>query len=111
MESEEPKSKLDAEIATAFETGKNAASVLKTSIDDNAPAWFVHPVKKLMLDSRTIPFLFGMGVEALGIAIQAVLGVAAYPVLDVITVGVVIIVLAWYQGKNRVKQDSHTVQS
>jgi hypothetical protein len=99
-----PKSKLDTELDSAMQTGKNAVTALKTSIDDNAPLWFITPVKHMMLDDRTIPFLFGMGIEAAGIAIQSAIGFAAYPIIDVLTVGVVILVLAWYQRKHRVRQ-------
>jgi len=64
-------------------------------------------ISALLLDDRTIPFLLGMGLEATGIAVQMMIGYPLFPVLDVLTVGIVVILLAWYQNSKR-SPDVHT---
>jgi hypothetical protein len=53
-------------------------------------------------DTRTIPFLLGMGIEAAGLAIQFALGLPAYPALDAIVVGLFILALYFFQRKQNV---------
>lgn len=98
---EKTKSKLDMEIETAYKNGKNAIVFVKQNMDANAPSWFFAPVKRILLDYRILAFLAGMGVEAAGIAIQQMIGFPITPVIDVVTMGVLVVAIAWYQGKNQ----------
>jgi hypothetical protein len=58
----------------------------------------------VLYDARTLAFLLGMGLEAAGIAIQTMLNLPMYPVLDVLTVGVLIVIIAYFQRKRHVQQ-------
>jgi len=61
-------------------------------------------ISDIVHDNRTIPFMLGMGIEAAGLAIQYALGYPTSPVLDVVTIGVIVIVIAYFQRKKRVQQ-------
>jgi len=95
-------SKLDEDISSAMDTGKNAMSTLKYSIKANAPDWVSKSISGILLDDRTPIFLLGMGFEAAGIAIQYAVGFPAYPILDAITAIVLMGILIWYQRRKRV---------
>ena len=93
-------SKFDDEISAAMNTGKNAVSSLKYSITANAPDSIVKPISAILIDDRTPIFLFGMGCEAAGIAIQYAIGFPAYPILDAITVITLMGIIIWYRRRN-----------
>ena len=59
-------------------------------------------IHAVLFDDRTIPFLLGMGIEALGLAIQFALGLPAYPILDAIVVGVFVLALYYFKRKGDV---------
>jgi|WetSurMetagenome_2_1015567.scaffolds.fasta_scaffold01641_4 hypothetical protein len=60
-------------------------------------------ISSVFTDERTIPFLLGMGIEALGLAIQFALGLPAYPILDAIVVGILVAGLYYFQRKRNVQ--------
>jgi hypothetical protein len=100
MSQDEQKKDLGEEIAATSTWLKNAGSTLLIDIKMNEPKWLTVPLGKILLDTRTNAFLLGMGIEAAGLAIQMVLGIPIYPVVDVITVVVLIGILVWYQRRN-----------
>jgi len=99
-------SKFDDEISSAMDAGRNAVSTMKYSIVANAPDWIVKPITSVIVDERTPAFLFGMGFEAAGIAIQNVIGYPTYPILDALTAIVLMGIILWYQRRKRVQQTS-----
>ena len=92
-------SKLDEELASAHQTAKDAVSSLSFNIQANAPTRLVKFVNTIVTDDRTPAFLLGMGVEAAGIAIQYAIGFPAYPILDAVTVVVLIGILYWWNRR------------
>jgi hypothetical protein len=92
-------SKFDEEMASAYQSGKDAVSSLSFNIKASAPTWLTKLINSIIYDDRTPAFLLGMGVEAAGIAIQYAIGFPAYPIIDAVTVIVLLGIIVWLQRR------------
>jgi hypothetical protein len=59
------------------------------------PRWLSNTCK----DERSYAFVFGMAIEAAGLAVQNVFGVQTYPILDMFTGAAFALILYWYSTK------------
>ena len=98
--------KLEEEIGSVRETVTNAAGIFRDNIDAAAPHWLIRIVRAIIEDGRTPWFMLGMAVEALGITIQFMVGMGAYPIGDFIFGGALAIGLLYWQGKRAEKEDA-----
>lgn len=98
--------KLDDEIGSVKKVVWGAGRFVRDNIDDAAPHWLIRLVRNIVDDDRTPWFMIGMAVEALGITVQFMFKMDAYPTLDFIVGGALGIGLLYFQGRRAEKEDA-----
>lgn len=98
--------KLDDEISSVKKVVGGAGRFVRDNVDAAAPHWLIRIIRNILDDDRTPWFMIGMAVEALGITMQFVLKMDAYPSLDFIVGGALGIGLLYFQGKRAEKDDA-----
>lgn len=67
-----------------FESFKESAKNFKGVIDSNSPVWLSHLFNKILYHPGTPYFFLGMGLEAIGLAVQFFFQGSSYPIMDAI---------------------------
>jgi hypothetical protein len=98
--------KLEEEIGSVRKVVYGAGGFVRDNIDAAAPHWLIRIVRNIIEDDRTPWFMIGMSVEALGITVQFMLKMDAYPTLDFVFGGALAIGLLWYQGKRAEEENA-----
>ena len=103
-------SKLDDEIKSFTTPLKNLGRDMLNEFDNPTATAVKMFIERAAQSQSLMWFMLGIGIEALGLSIQAMLGMDSYAILDFLVAAIIVTALYVYQNKRRMNVKRTTVE-
>jgi len=94
-------SKFDDEMKGVWSALKNTWWWFVHEFDNPFARQVVFFIQTLGKSNSLMWFMFGIAIEALGLGVQAMMGLDIYPLLDFLVAGIVVTILYVYQNRGK----------